>query len=213
MPVVGRAGPLGCQTVNVGGDSAISRVTVTGQDITDIIVTARKIPSLPLGVTPMDIPVYQYIDVVPARYTFISAALIEFDVPLFSITDPHVSMNNVSLCMLNNRTWICLPTYRSGSKNGKVLYRAESPEFSLFAITIQNETCIAPLENRPQASPVSVKSTGYVSRDSNISAIPEIPVKIAPGGSNTGFSFLPLVISMMGMIGIGVVLMRSRWER
>jgi PGF-pre-PGF domain-containing protein len=213
MPVVGGAGPLGCQTVNVGGDSAISRVTVTGQDITDIIVTARKIPSLPLGVTPMDIPVYQYVDVVPARYTFISAALIEFDVPLFSITDPHVSMNNVSLCMLNNRTWICLPTYRSGSKNGKMIYHAESPEFSLFAITIQNETCIAPLEDIPQPSPVSVKSTGYVSRDSNISAIPEIPVKIAPGGSNTGFSFLPLVISMMGMIGIGVVLMRSRWER
>ena len=115
--------------------------------------------------------------------------------------------------MLNNRTWICLPTYRSGSKNGKVLYRAESPEFSLFAITIQNETSIAPLEDIPQPSPVSVKSTGYVSRDSNISAIPEIPVKIAPGGSNTGFSFLPLVISMMGITGIGVVLMRSRWER
>ena len=78
----------------------------------------------------MDKPVYQYIDVIPARYTVISAALIEFDVPLFSIADHHASMNTVSLCMLNNRTWICLPTYTSGSKNGRVLYHAESPEFS-----------------------------------------------------------------------------------
>jgi PGF-pre-PGF domain-containing protein len=201
--------------VNVGGDSAISRVTVTGQDITDIIVTARKLPSLPSGVTPMDMPVYQYIDIVPARYTVITAALIEFGVPLFSITDTPASINNISLCMLNNRTWVCLPTYRSGSKNGRVLYHAESQEFSLFAITIRNETSIEPLESVPTALPVVEKSTGYESRESNRSAIPEIPVKNAPGGSNTGFSFIHLVISIMGMIGmvIGVVLTRSRWGR
>jgi PGF-pre-PGF domain-containing protein len=201
--------------VNVGGDSAISRVTVTGQGIADIIVTARKLASLPSGVIPMDKPVYQYIDVVPARYTVISAALIEFDVPLFSIADHDASMNTVSLCVLNNRTWICLPTYKSGSKNGRVLYHAESPEFSLFAITIQNGTCIAPHESVPTISPVSGKSTGYASRESNISAIPEIPVKITPGGPDTGFSFMPLVISIMGMIGIvlGVVLIRSWWVR
>jgi hypothetical protein len=161
----------------------------------------------------MDKPVYQYIDVIPARYTVISAALIEFDVPLFSIDDRPASMNNISLCMLNNRTWICLPTYRSGSKNGKALYRAESPEFSLFAITIQNETGKAPLESISAAYPVSEKSTGYESQESNISAIPEIPVKIAKDGSNTGFSFIPLIISIMGMVGIvlGATVLRSWW--
>ena len=117
--------------------------------------------------------------------------------------------------MLNNRTWVCLPTYRSGSKNGKVLYHAESQEFSLFAITIRKETNIAPLESVPTVLPVLEKSTGYESQESNCSAIPEIPVKIAPGGSNTGYSFIHLVISIIGMIGIviGVVLTRSRWER
>jgi hypothetical protein len=116
--------------------------------------------------------------------------------------------------MLNNRTWICLPTYRSGSKNGKALYRAESPEFSLFAITIQNETCKAPLESIPTVLSDSGKSAGYGSQESNISTIPEIPVKIAPGGSNAGFSYMLFIISIMGMIGIrmGVVLIRNRWE-
>jgi PGF-pre-PGF domain-containing protein len=201
--------------VNVGGDSAISRVTVTGQGISNIIVSASKLASLPSGVTPVDMPVYQYIDVVPARYTLISAALIEFDVPLFPIAHHTASMNNVSLCMFKNGTWVNLPTYTTGSKNGKTLYRAESPEFSLFAITIQNETCIPPHESVPTVSPVSGKSAGHESQESNISAIPEIPVKNTPGGSNTGFSFVLLIFSIMGMIGIviGVVLIRSWWVR
>ena len=214
-PVLRVAGSPACQTVNVGGNSAISRVTVYGQDIADIIVTARKLPSLPSGVAPPDKPVYQYIDVIPARYTAISSVLIEFDVPLFSIPDPPESLKNVSLCMLNNRTWICLPTTMTGRKNGNALYRAESPEFSLFAITIRNETSIASPGNMPAPSTVSEMSSGYKSRESNISVIPDIPVKIAPDESNTGFSFLPLVISTMGVlgIGIGVLLLRSRWER
>jgi PGF-pre-PGF domain-containing protein len=200
--------------VNVGGDSAISRVTVTGQDITDIIVTARQLTSVPSGVTPLDMPVYQYIDVIPARYTVISAALIEFDVPLFFISDNHASVNNISLCVLNNRSWVCLPTDTTGSKNGKALYRAESPEFSLFAITMQNETCLAPITDIPTVSPVSEKSTGYESGESNISAIPENPVKIASDGSKKVLSFIPLVISIMGILGImiGVVVIQSRRE-
>jgi hypothetical protein len=72
-----------CQTVNVGGDSAVTRVTVTGDDVDDIIVTARKLASLPDGVISPGMPVYQYIDIVPARYKVISGALIEFDLPFF----------------------------------------------------------------------------------------------------------------------------------
>jgi PGF-pre-PGF domain-containing protein len=201
--------------VNVGGDSAISRVTVTGQDIADIIVTARKLTSLPSGVTPMDMPVYQYIDVIPARYTVISAALIEFDVPLFSITATPASMNNVSLCMLNNRTWVCLPSYTSGSKNGKVLYRAESPEFSLFAITIQNKTSIEPQEGSILVLSASENLPEYESRKTTVTVIPETSIAPTPVASNTGRSFTTFVISIIGMIDIvlGVVLVKRGWIR
>ena len=207
------AGPLGCQTVNVGGDSAISRVTVTGQDISEIIVTARKVPSLPSGVTPLDMPVYQYIDVVPARYTVISAALIEFDVPLFSITDTPASINNVSLCMLNNRTWVCLPTYRSGSVNGKVLYRAESPEFSLFAITIRNETPIASQDGSGLVLSASENLPEYKSRKTVETVNPETPLAPTPIASNRGFSSTTFVICITGIIGVlfGATVVRSWW--
>jgi PGF-pre-PGF domain-containing protein len=201
--------------VNVGGDSAISRVTVTGQDIADIIVTARKLTSLPSGVSPMDLPVYQYIDVIPERYTVISAALIEFDVPLFSIADHHASVNNVSLCMLNNRTWVCLPTYMSGSKNGKVLYRTESPEFSLFAITFQNKTSIEPHEGSILVLSALENLPEYESRKTTVTVNTEIPLTPTPVASNTGRSFTTFIISIMGMMGVafGVVLLRNWWVR
>jgi hypothetical protein len=165
----------------------------------------------------MDIPVYQYIDVVPARYSVISAALIEFDVPV-SIADPPDSTTNISLCMFENRTWICLPTGRSGSQNGNALFRAESPEFSLFAISIRNEINRTPSVSISDAFPVSKKISGQGFRQSNNTIFPEIPVKIAPSESNTGFSFTPLIISIMGILGTGIgiglwfVLIRSRGE-
>jgi PGF-pre-PGF domain-containing protein len=214
-PVPRGEGPLGCRTVNVGGDSAISRVTVTGRDIADIIVTASKLSSLPSGVTPMDKPVYQYIEVIPARYTVISAALIEFDVPLFSIADHHSSMNNVRLCMLNNRTWVCLPTYISGSKNGKAIYRAESPEFSLFAITIQNETSSEPHEGSILVLSASENLPEYESGKTTVTVIPETPLAPTPVASNTGRSFTIFVISITGIIGVvlGATVFKSWWIR
>jgi len=163
----------------------------------------------------MDMPVYQYIDVIPARYTVISAALIEFDVPLFSIADHHASVNNVSLCVLNNRTWVCLPTYMSGSKNGKVLYRTESPEFSLFAITIQNKTSIEPHEGSILVLSASENLPEYESRKTMVTVRPEIPLTPTPVASDTGRSFTTFVISIMGMMGVvlGASVVRSWWIR
>jgi len=163
----------------------------------------------------MDMPVYQYIDVIPARYTVISAALIEFDVPLFSIADHHASVNNVSLCMLNNRTWVCLPTYTSGSKNGKALYRAESPEFSLFAITIQNKTSIEPHGGSILVLSASENLPEYESRKTTVTVIPEIPLTPTPVASNTGRSFTTFIISIIGMMGVvlGATVVRSWWIR
>jgi hypothetical protein len=163
----------------------------------------------------MDIPVYQYIDVIPARYTVISAALIEFDVPLFSITDHRASMNIVRLCMLNNRTWVCLPAYPSGSKNGKALYRAESPEFSLFAITIQNKTFIEPQEGPILVLSALEKLPEYESRKTTVTIIPETPRAPTPVASNTGRSFTIFIISITGIIGVvlGATVLRSWWIR
>ncbi len=208
-------GPLGCQTVNAGGDSAVSRVTVTGRDISDIIVTARKTASPPTRSAPFDGQVYQYIEIMPVHYGAISSARIEFDVPLLTIADYNTSVDAVGLCLLRNTSWVCLPTGILGNKNGRALYSADTPEFSFFAITIQNGTCIAPQESLfipvPSANNDPVDSTGK----SLIPAITGTPLPGTSFRSDTGWSFVTSVISMAGILGIitGAVLLRSRWNR
>jgi hypothetical protein len=117
--------------------------------------------------------------------------------------------------MLNNRTWVCLPTYTSGSKNGKVLYRTESPKFSLFAITIQNKISIEPQEDSILVLSASENLPEYESRKTTVTVIPEIPITPTPVASNTGRSFTTFVISIMGMMGVvlGATVVRSWWIR
>ncbi len=208
-------GPLGCQTVHAGGDSAVSRVTVTGRDISDFVVTARKIMSPPTRSVPPDGQVYQYIEIMPLHYGAISSARIEFDVPLLTIADYNSTGNAVGLCLLRNTSWVCLPTGILGNKNGRVLYSADIPEFSFFAITIQNGTCIVPQES--SFIPVSPENSDPVGSTgkSLIPAITDTPLPGTPFRSDTGGSFMTFVISMAGILGIitGAVLLRSRWNR
>jgi PGF-pre-PGF domain-containing protein len=215
-PVPQAEGPLVCQTVNVGGDSAIRRVTVTGKNIADIIVTAKKLASRPSGVTPVDIPVYQYIDVVPARYTVISDVQIEFDVPLESISDHHATLQDISLYMFKNETWINLSTYTTGSKNGWVFYRAGSPEFSLFAITLHNEPYGPPREAAFTASPELENMPADDARKPGVPAFPEPPVPLlTPFTSANGQAIPPFFASIAVISGMvtGIVLIRHWWIR
>ena len=211
-PVAQVAGLAGCQTVTVGGDSAITRVMVTGEDIDDIIVTARTLADLPPGITPPDGQVYQYIDIVPARYRVISGALIEFDLPFISVDGPGDVKNNVSLCMLKNRTWVCLPSFPAGTRNGRAVYRAEGPEFSIFAITIQNGTSESLPTDVPTVSPEPQTFTTGESRESVLSALPKTPEK-GSGGSGSGFSRVVLIAGIVGSIGIAAVFVLLRHRK
>ena len=129
------------QTVNVGGDSAISRVTVTGRNVSDIIVTARIMASPPQSITLPDRPVYQYIEVNLSRCGVISDVRVEFALPL-SIADHAASPDAVGLCTLGNNSWICLPATMAGDKNGKTYYSANSPVFTFLAITVRSNSDI-----------------------------------------------------------------------
>jgi PGF-pre-PGF domain-containing protein len=127
------------QTVNAGGDSAISRVTVTGRNVSDIIVTARIVASPPQSITLPDRPVYQFIQVNLSRYGVISDTRVEFALPL-SIADHAASPDAVGLCMLGNNSWICLPATMAGDKNGKTYYTANSPVSTFLAITVRSNS-------------------------------------------------------------------------
>jgi PGF-pre-PGF domain-containing protein len=121
-------------TVHVGGDSAISRVTVTGQEVSGIIATAMKAASAGQGTPPVTLPVYQYISLIPARFGTISSAVIEFSVPLPFIEENNSTTHDISLCRYHERTWKTLPTSFDRVENGHAVYLAECSGFSPFAI-------------------------------------------------------------------------------
>lgn len=209
------AGPVMCQTVNVGGDSAVSRVIVTGRDISDIIITSHKITTLPPNTTHLDMPVYQFIDLIPIRYAFISAAIIEFDVPLTFIEDNHVTPDDVRLCMLRNQTWVCLPTLSLGHRNGRARYSADSPEFSIFAIALENKTFIAQRGNAFQTYPEKDTISKDTSGKFEFPVLSQTPVPPEPVEPDTGNSLVYIMISIASLcgFGIGAFIIYRQWIR
>ena len=202
MPPVHRdPGPLVCQTVNVGGDTAVNSVTVTGSGIFDIIVTARRVTTLPVNVTPPDLPVYQYIDLVPVHYTSISAALIEFDVPPTFSDNNHATPDQVRLCMLRNRTWVCLPTHLWGDQNGQVHYSAESMEFSLFAVALSNETHVISAGDVFTMQPAVPE---YTSANPDIPVISQTPLPAATTKQDEGNPTMPVAFGITGLCGLAI---------
>jgi uncharacterized repeat protein (TIGR02059 family) len=82
--------------VNVGGDSAVSQVAVTGTGVNDIIVTSTVVSGPGEGnAAPSGGPVYEYMDITAARYTTISEAVMTFTVPVSWLNENHVGPENI----------------------------------------------------------------------------------------------------------------------
>jgi PGF-pre-PGF domain-containing protein len=209
--VPGVKGDLMRQTVNAGGDSAISRVSVTGRNVSDIIVTAWTVASPPYSVTLPDRPVYEYVEVNVSRCGVISDAQIEFALPL-SIADHTASPDTVAMCMLENNTWICLPTSRLGDKNGKAYYSANTPVCTFFAITVRNNSNVAAGERfSPGENPVK-NNTAHSLPTTPIPA-PRVPLSGAMQKTQTPYiMFLFLIVGLIG-IGTSVFLAKYGWIR
>jgi PGF-pre-PGF domain-containing protein len=214
--VPGGEGPLVCQTVNVGGESSLRRVLVTGKNNSGIIVTASKLASRPPDVPPINIPVFEYIDVVPARFSYISDVQLEFEIPLELMGDQNISRKEAWLYLFQNGTWIALPTSVTGIKNGRVLYRAGSPEFSLFAITINNTPFSQSQESAFTISPETDIIPAEHEGDPKVPAfadppvLPNISVTSAPEQPDQPVFSGIMVISI---IVISAVLVRLWWIR
>ena len=210
------------QTVNVGGDSVIQHVTVTGQDVSDIVITALTLSSLPQDVPPVDAPVYHYIDITPARYGTISSAQIDFNVPLSLIEEQHITHDEIELHRFNDGVWTRLTTDPLGVQNGQVYYRAESPGFSLMAIVIvRNDTVTTP-EITMQPAQESFKTVRVI-QTSPSDLIPMLTPIHPPGRPISELPMSPtqrdpfLVLVMYLLVGISVTgcafLVYTWWKR
>ncbi|MCK9581058.1 MAG: PGF-pre-PGF domain-containing protein [Methanoregula sp.] len=130
------AGPRTAVTtiVNVGGNSAVHHVAVTGTGLGGLIVTGTVRGSTGTNIPPPPGIVYQYIDLVPARFTTITGTTITFTVPLAWLDEHHMTPQDIAMYHSVNGQWVALPTTVVSSSNGIVTFSATSPGFSLFAI-------------------------------------------------------------------------------
>gem|GEM_PF-731930 len=203
-------GLRGYQTVMVGGDSAINRIMVTGQDTEGCIITARKVPAPAALVIPPGNRVYQYVDITSAGCPFISGMRLEFEVPSSYIINSQSAVDDVRMYQLRNQSWVCLPTSARGSKNGFALFMGDSTEFSLSAIALLNKTNVPAGEN----ASVVISTTPVIAEESGNPVIPNIhettPEPLAPVKSDYGFSWITFAVSIFLITGVvtGVILIR-----
>jgi PGF-pre-PGF domain-containing protein len=120
--------------VNVGGNSAVTQVAVTGTGISDVIVTGTVVSGPGQDNVPPVGNVYEYMDITPARYTTIDNAVISFTVPVSWLEEHHLTPQDIIMNHQAGKTWNALPTTLVKIKNGQAYYTAVavSPVFSRF---------------------------------------------------------------------------------
>jgi PKD repeat protein len=122
-------------TVNVGGDAAVTRVTVTGTGLSDLIVTGTVRSDPGPGIPPAPGIVYQYIDLVPARYNTITDSEQFFTVPIAWLEDHGTGPDAILMYYYSGSSWEPLPTTILSTMDGRVFFSSQGSAFSLFAIS------------------------------------------------------------------------------
>jgi len=227
----GSSGTTGTYDVNVGGNSAVNTITVTGTGVSNVIITGMQQGSLPPGVPAPDPVVYQYIELTPARAGTITGASISFEVPVAWLEEHGLTTADIALSRYHDGAWATLPTTFTGVSGGIAYYSAQSPGFSLFAIApvengavpgqagacpaVQPLTCpTCPAQTVP-ASPVcpttgtgaDALTSGSIAAAQTTAAGPALP--------DTGFPYAAVFLIVTGcvMMGGAGVYIRRWWMR
>jgi len=207
--------------VNVGGNSAITKVTVTGTGVNDIIVTALPHSVLPGSIPPPATTIYQYIAVTPARYTTISSVTLNFNVPASWLADKGFTKNDIALMLWDPaaKTWSSLPTSLLTESQGTITYQAIAPHLSEFAVAYQKGAAAQANVTVIQTSiPLSAPTTFMTPKISIRPTSPTQTQTIAPAASTPPSGVTPLTTMVIAVVGIiiivvGAFLVRRWWIR
>ncbi len=198
-------------TVNVGGDTAVSRATITGTGLSDLIVTGTVRPAPGSGIPPAPGIVYQYLDLVPARYATITGSAFSFAVPEVWFEDHGADTITVALWHYTGSAWERLLTTLIKTANGRVEYSAGVTDFSLFAIAAEKEGL--PIKPDVHSSPII--DTTPSDSDDPARNVPVAAPPLSPppqGESVTGSPFgIPAILAVCGILLIAGSLLVRRW--
>jgi len=172
---------------------------------------------LPSGVPYSEFPVYQHIEIIPARCTAISTAVIEFEVPLSLIEEKHITIDDIVLSRFYEGIWTDLPTTYVRSDNGHVIYRAQSPDFSLVAIVMTPDHLKGSSEIPTPADPEFVEPVhaAHTSTANPIATQTTAPPPVQHVLPDTGIPSTTIILVLLACAGIsgGAVLAHRWWTR
>jgi PKD repeat protein len=194
-------------TVNIGGDSKAWQAVVTGTKLSGLIVTGT-VQSGP-GTNQIAPPgiVYQYISLVPARFTSITKAMIYFTVPQAWLDENHIDPESIVLYHQTANGWEVLPTTVLSTKDSTVYFSGESGGFSLFAIAGTPKSVTPPwiittqqILNSPVPDQTLVPAAVAKAPVTTQTTAPPV-VYEAPAGS----SAFPLIPALIGVGCAGII--------
>ena len=198
------AGPGTSSTisVNVGGTTPITGVTVTGTGINNLIVTSTEVFGPGTGVSSPPGRVNEYMDSTPVRYATITGAQISFVVPQSWLDTNHFTPQDIVLEHNVGTGWQALTTTFVKSENGVVYFTATTPGFSRFAITGQVNPSVR--SQNPTPSPTVLTMGNLTNSSTTVPptfAIPSykqtlMPIAAVPVATTTptaGLDMLPVL--------------------
>jgi hypothetical protein len=214
--------PSTTDTVNVGGNSAVGQVIVTGTGIAGLIVTGTVQQDLGINIPPPPGTLYQSFTIVPAQYITITGAQIFFSLPESWLADNHLSPGDITLFHYTSPQWNALPTTVLRTENGMVFFSATSPGFSPFAITGSHADTLN-MSTTVSASPVPVQAINApVTRITTLPAVGKEPdtsqTTAAPAHVSEPAPAFPLPTIVAGISGLFIIagsgfLIRRWWIR
>jgi hypothetical protein len=208
-------------TVNVGGSSSVYRANVTGTRIYDLIITGSASSGPGKDLLPAPGTVYEYTDLLPARYTSIQEAVISGSIPQLWLNEHNLTPQDVVIYHLSDSTWTVVPTTLVKSDGGRSYFTAVSPGLGRFAVTGDPRGPAVPRvmgQETPQDTfndMVKISATQAVSTVSNALVVmqtTEVPPQPATQ-STAGFSSLTIVAGIFGiiiLIGLALVVRRKK---
>ena len=202
LPASTKLLPSTTSDVNVGGYSAISQAKVTGTGISGLIITGTILYGPGYNISPPQGIIYQYIDLVPARYTSIDSTVITFTIPVSWLEEHHLSPQDIRMFHNTGTAWETLPTTTGITANGYVSFTAKSPVFSLFAIggipqvknTVTGSSQVKSFGNeKATSSPIPATQASAVRQPT--SSAPPVPAQ-----PSTGLPYMTVALFSAGCV-------------
>jgi PGF-pre-PGF domain-containing protein len=198
--------PLMTVTIHIGGDSKANQATVTGTKLSELTVTGTVQSGPASNMTPPPGIVYQYINLVPARYTSITQTVINFTVPQSWLDENRIAPGGILLYHRTVNGWEALPTRVLYTKDGTVSFSAQSAGFSLFAIAGMPTAAPPVVSNVPRG----MMNSGVPEQPPGPAADAKVPITtqttVPPASKEpAGSTPFPVVFTLIGTGCVGLV--------